>query len=182
MDFSFLPPLHFLSWCKGVQNGLFTAGQKSFWWSDAILVLWIMVFFSDLSKETDFSGLCLNFGAAQHSSVLCYWRSSRSLFLPFCLCLDCSFCHSLPLLNPILVPGYQSSLQSTLGTVVCVWSSCYMRLWECSLPKKMEEVQLGNGNAVLEWAWETASLWVCSMYCFYGLCPKYLAVRQCFNS
>jgi len=74
----------------------------------------------DTSKETDFSGPCLNLGATQQSSLLlkisCFLFSSPFVSsVQIVLC-----CHSLPLLNPSPAPGYQSRPQSTAVSGLCL--------------------------------------------------------------
>lgn len=121
---------------------------------------------------------CLNLEATQQPSFLCCKRFYAFLFsYSFVLSVQVVLCcQSLPLSNPSPVPGYQSSLQSTSIAVGCAWFSCY--LCPGSPPKEMGESYLGKGNAILGWVWETAALWVCSMYYFYSICPKYQAARQ----
>lgn len=104
-----------------------------------------------------------------------------SLFLPFCLvCSDCSLLSKPSFIKsqPCTWLSGQSSKHLSCNGLCLV--PCY--LCKGSPPKETGESHLGKGNVILQWVWETAPLWVCSMYCFYSLCPKYLPVRQYFNS
>lgn len=90
---------------------------------------------------------------------------------PSPLCLLFRMFFAIPA-SYLLAPPHsrQCSPSSTLVTAVCVWSSC-------------ARVRMASaGKWKHKWGWESAFLWVCSMYCSWSICPKFLAGRQCWSS